>query len=601
MSAAVAVLMPAETAPAPTLLPDRAADPPASAPAPLTDAPASTAAPNADLNSPPTPAKAEPMAALQIAPASDSPAAAGTTIVEQTPWGTRRKSSSANNTPTPKPTLSRQTSREAGEALQPSAPATPDGVYVTRSAPGSGISGTFASITAMEAARAAKIAAEQAAVLAAREEQAHKAETSKSSRRGSFDAFEQARLERQRAEEEQRKREQGAVFRSARSRRGSSAELHTPTSGASTPQRSRASSGPTSSSVGDAPLATADPRANAVMSPVAEINEATSPVPDAARGSGAFDAMHDQSVASLARAEEEQRRRRAEEAAAEERQKLAWQAEILARQARTQELLQEAMAKAEAEKRAQAEAIEAERVAAARKKAEATLRFEEERKLRAMTPEQREAYLAEKERQRLAKIAEEEAKRRAEEEAREAEARRLREEAEAAARALLQQIVQQVEESHASPLQATPQQQPAAELTPASSGSNASSSAPNSNNPPSPVSSSLQQGGGGHGGTNDVSVAGTASTRVGGVDPSRSGGEQQQQLQGQQSSQSPETLNTDAAPEKGFESKKELQSTAPRKKRSSAWFCCGSAIDEPDEVPPQARPAASQPAAATCA
>jgi len=600
MSAAAAVLMPDETAPAPTLLPDRVADPPASAPTPLTDAPASTAAPNADSNSPPTPAKAEPMAALRIAPASDSPVATGNTIVEQTPWGTRRKSGSANNTPTPKPTLSRQTSREAGEALQPSAPATPDGVYVTRSAPGSGTSGTFASITAMEAARAAKIAAEQAAVLAAREEQAHKAETSKSSRRGSFDAFEQARLERQRAEEEQRKREQGAVFRSARSRRGSSAELHTPTSGASTPQRSRASSGPTSSSVGDAPLATADPRANAVMSPVAEINEATSPVPDAARGSGAFDAMHDQSVASLARAEEEQRRRRAEEAAAEERQKLAWQAEILARQARTQELLQEAMAKAEAEKRAQAEAIEAERVAAARKKAEATLRFEEERKLRAMTPEQREAYLAEKERQRLAKIAEEEAKRRAEEEAREAEARRLREEAEAAARALLQQIVQQVEESHAPPPQASSQQQPAAELTPASSGSNASSSAPNFNNPPSPESSSLQQGGCGHGGTNDVSVAGTASTRVG-VDPSRNGGEQHQRLQGQQSSQSPETLITDAAPEKSFENKKELQSTAPRKKRSSAWFCCGSAVDEPDEVPPQARPAASQPAAATCA
>ena len=88
--------------------------------------------------------------------------------------------------------------------------------------------------------------------------------------------------------------------------------------------------------------------------------------------------------------------RREEEAAKELTAKEQWKAEVLAKQSRTAALLAESQERKAAAERAEVERIENERKATALRKAQATLQFEEERKMRAMTPEQLEAYTTKK-------------------------------------------------------------------------------------------------------------------------------------------------------------------------------------------------------------
>ena len=100
--------------------------------------------------------------------------------------------------------------------------------------------------------------------------------------------------------------------------------------------------------------------------------------------------------------------------------------------------------------------VQAKRRVSVRKKAEATIRFEEDKLLKAMTPQQHEAHLAVKEAERLAKIAEEEARVREEERKAQEERDRIqrkadeaRAEAEKTSKDLLLEIVAKVEQAHA--------------------------------------------------------------------------------------------------------------------------------------------------------
>ena len=323
---------------------------------------------------------------------------------------------------------------------------------------------------------------------------------------------------------------------------------------------------------------------SACMSPVAEgPSEALSPA--VTTTGGAFDDLGSAAVASLARAEALQKQRREEEAAAAQRAKDEHQAEILAKQERTRALLAEAQAQKAAETAAAAAAIEAERVANAKKKAEATLQFEEERKLKAMTPEQREAYLAKKEADRLAAIAAEEARlaKLAQEEtdrlqAIKDEEERLHREAEEMARSILMELVVAIELAHAPPAPAAPVIAAAPDTplqTVRSSTPSPSHAACSSMDPVS------------HVGSTSTTVT-TAPQQPPTLLPKSSSSIREEE--GERSAAPAPKDNKDTAPITTEPAPAApAEATAP-KQQKSGWFCCGSAVDEPEEVPPQSRP-----------
>lgn len=260
---------------------------------------------------------------------------------------------------------------------RPSNPATP-----VHSQPGTprDAAGVTSSIAAMEAARQEKIAEAERQRLLEREQKVDS--NTQRGRKNSLDAFEAARLKKLADAQAEQKNMGATLIKQARSR---SASRNNSEGASSVPKLA----------TGGVDIAACSSAVNGgvggLMSPVPEgVTSPTSPVDDLAVTS-------DPAVTQrLAEAAEEQRKRRAEEEARTLEEKAKWAASVQAKQARTSVLLAETQAKKLAAERAEAERIDAERVAATKAKAEATLRFEEERKLKAMTPEQREQYEAQK-------------------------------------------------------------------------------------------------------------------------------------------------------------------------------------------------------------
>lgn len=324
---------------------------------------------------------------------------------------------------------------------------------------------------------------------------------------------------------------------------------------------------------------------------------------------------------SMDRFEAARLERQQKEAAAEEERKEAFRLQVLAKQERTRALLAETQRAKEEQERIKAEAIEAERLIAAKKKAEATLRFEEDRRLRAMTPEQRAEHLAAKEAERLAKVAEEEAKeaerlaqiaaeqaRVAAEEAKVAaeEAARVaaHEEAERVAQALVLEMAHQVEQEH-EPISAPPVQMATAvvaEEAPVEAvtdrlAAGSRTPSPRSSTPSRDRAASNANGNANSGGSSEpVSMA--ASTVLGST------------ATPQLTQQAAPTVSPDsselhpARPAGAVDAAKPLlndkpavaapavQNQAKKKQNKSSWFCCGSAVDEQQGVSEASRPVA---------
>lgn len=314
---------------------------------------------------------------------------------------------------------------------------------------------------------------------------------------------------------------------------------------------------------------------------------------------------------SMDRFEAARLKRQKKEAEAEDERKEAFRLQVLAKQERTRALLAESQRAKEEQERIKAEAIEAERVIAAKKKAEATLRFEEDRRLRAMTPEQRAQHLAAKEAERRAKIAEEEAKEAerlaiiAAEEARVAaevarvvaeEAARVaaHEEAERATQALVLEMARQVELEH-EPLPAPAQLAVVAEEAPVVNNLAAGSRTPSPrSSTPSRDRAASNANANAGGSSEPVSMAAStvlASTAT------------------PQLTQQGAAVNNDVSPDASelHPTRPAVDATKPplndkpalaapvaqnKKKQNKSWFCCGSAVDEQQAGPDASRPVA---------
>ena len=326
------------------------------------------------------------------------------------------------------------------------------------------------------------------------------------------------------------------------------------------------------------------------MSPVAE--SVCSPEP-----SECADSLG--SVDSLTRAAAEQAARREAEIKREQSEKARWQAEIEAKQSKTSTILAEIQKRKEAEVVAEAQRIEAERIAAAKKKAEAVLMFEEQRKLRAMTEEQRAAYFAEKaaKEEALRREAEEKLRREAEERERvrlarelaerEAEAERLRIIAEEERARELEQIAMERAEAEQAASIALPPPSPVSTINepvsmPSAESMTVVDEANESESPPTyhnAVKAELSQ---------DSSTM-KVSEQISHVDVTVPVEQSQKKTFPDQLTN--QTQLSKPLPTQPHQSQSNRSPSTPAKKRRSSWFCCGSAMDETESIPAESQPA----------